>query len=165
MFLHSYYIIHKNIWIDCIQRLTGPQKLDLSHVILTDTSWDTSVTALKIKRTNSLKLLNSGPCLRLHWDLFASALIQAKHLRCKTMEKWKLGLSENVVIFNIALISDISDDLLMEDMLVKLHISKPFFFLNNNGYSFFFWPSSFYCSSTSALLETQSSIMYLSHLL
>lgn len=43
------------------------------------------------------------------------------------MEKWKLGLSENVVIFNIALISDISDDLLMEDMLVKLHISKPFF--------------------------------------
>lgn len=37
----------------------------------------------------------------------------------------KLGLSENVVVFNIALISDTKDDLPMEDMLIKLRISKP----------------------------------------
>lgn len=110
---------------------TGPLKLELSPVLLTETSWDTSVTALKIKGTNSPEPLNSGPCQCVHWDLFASALIQAKHLRCKAAEMdqdtMKLGLSEKAVIFHIALISDTKDDLPMEEMLIKPHISKPFY--------------------------------------
>lgn len=39
----------------------------------------------------------------------------------------KPGLSENVASFNIALISDTKDDLPMEEMLIKPHISKPFY--------------------------------------
>lgn len=129
---------------------TGPQKLELSPVLLTETSWDTSVTALKIKRTNSPEPLNSSPCQSVHWDLFASALIQAKHLWWKAVVKdqdtMKLGLSANVAIFNIALISDTKDDLPTEEMLIKLRISKPFS-SKNNSYRFLFWPSSFYCST------------------
>jgi len=39
----------------------------------------------------------------------------------------KLGLSENVAIFNIALISDTKDDLPAEEMLIKPRISKTFY--------------------------------------
>lgn len=142
--------MYKNTWINFRQRLTGPQvqvqKLEQSPVIWTETSWDTSLTALKIKRANSPKPLDSGPCQSVRWHLFASALIHAKHLRCKATEKhqdiMKLGLSENVVVFNIALISDTKDDLPMEDMLIKLRISKP---LKKISYSLFFWPNSFNC--------------------
>lgn len=134
-------------WNNFMQRFTGPQKLKRSPVILTKTSWETSITALQIKRANSPKPLDSSPCQSVHWDLFASALIHAKHLRCKATEKhqdiMKLGLSENVVVFNIALISDTKDDLSMEDMVIKLRISKPL--KKKNSYSLLFWPNSFNC--------------------
>lgn len=109
----------------------GPLHFELSPVSLTTTSWDTSLTALKIKRTNPPELLNSAPSQGVHWDLFASGLIQAKHFRCKAIEKdkdtLKPGLRENVVIFNIALISDTKDDLPIKDMQIIPCISKPFY--------------------------------------
>lgn len=160
-------------WINFMQRLTGPQELEQSPFTLTETSWDTLVTALKIKRANSPKPLDSGPCQSVHWDLFASALIHVKHLRCKATEKhqviMKLGLRENVVVFNTALISDTKDDLPMEDMLIKLHLSKP---LNIYIYTYkkiatasFFDLIPLIVEHSSALSETQSPIVYLSHLL
>lgn len=39
----------------------------------------------------------------------------------------KPGLSENVAIFNIALLSGTKGDLPMEEMLIKPHISKLFY--------------------------------------
>lgn len=45
----------------------------------------------------------------------------------KYQDTMKLGLSENVAIFNIALISDTTDDLAMEKMLTKPCISKQFY--------------------------------------
>lgn len=154
-------------WNNFMQRFTGPQKLKRSPVILTKTSWETSITALQIKRANSPKPLDSSPCQSVHWDLFASALIHAKHLRCKATEKhqdiMKLGLSENVVVFNIALISDTKDDLSMEDMVIKLRISKPL--KKKIVTASFFDLIPLIVEHSSALLETQSSIVYLSHLL
>lgn len=105
--------------------------LQLSPVLLAETSWHTSVTALKIKRTNSPEPLNLGPFQSIHGDLFANALIQAKHLKCEATEKdldtRNLSLSETVVIFNIALTNDTKDDLPTEKMPNKPPISKPFY--------------------------------------
>lgn len=75
----------------------------------------------------------------------------------------KLGLSENVVVFNIALISDTKDDLSMEDMVIKLRISKPL--KKKIVTASFFDLIPLIVEHSSALLETQSSIVYLSHLL
>lgn len=105
--------------------------LELSPVLLTETSLRTSATALTIKRTNSPQALNLGAYQSIHCYLFASALIQGKHLKCKATEKdldtRKLRLSKTVAIFNIALINDTKDDLPTEEMLNKPHISKPFY--------------------------------------
>lgn len=118
--------------IDYIQSLYISTRLGTEPCLIDrETSWHTSVTALKIKRTNSPQPLNLGPRQSIHWELSASALIQAKYLKYKAREKdletGKLCLSETVAIFNIALINDTKDDLLTEELLNKPRISKPFY--------------------------------------
>lgn len=45
----------------------------------------------------------------------------------KDQDSMKLSLSEKVAIFNIALMSNTKDDMPRKEILIKLHISKPFY--------------------------------------